>query len=99
MVSPITNILIVPFIPFIMIFGFVSGFLGMAWQTLGWIFSLPVWFLLTYITKVVDLFSQLPFAYLTIENISWLWLLIAYLILAIITWRLNQNQKLKFLDY
>ena len=99
LVSPITNILIVPFIPFIMIFGFVSGFLGMVWQALGWIFSLPVWFLLTYITKVVDFFSQLPFAYLTIENISWLWLLIAYLILAIITWHLNEKQKLKFLEY
>ncbi|MCK4454202.1 ComEC/Rec2 family competence protein [Candidatus Parcubacteria bacterium] len=99
LVSPITNILIVPLVPFIMIFGFISGLLGIVWQTLGWIFSWPVWFLLTYITKVIDFFSQLPFVYLTIENISWLWLLIAYLILAIITWHLNEKQKLKFLEY
>ena len=59
----------------------------------------PAWFLLTYITKIIDFFSQLPFAYLTIENISWLWLIIAYLILAIITWHLNEKQKLKFLEY
>ncbi|MGB2762215.1 MAG: ComEC/Rec2 family competence protein [Minisyncoccales bacterium] len=99
LVSPITNILIVPFIPFIMIFGFVFGFLGMVWQTLGWIFSFPALFLLTFITKIIDFFSQLPFVYLTIKNISWFWLIIAYSILTIITWRLNQKQKLKFLDY
>ena len=99
LVSLITNILIVPLVPFIMIFGFVSGLLGIVWQTLGWIFSWPAWFLLTYVTKIIDFFSQLPFAYLTIENISWLWLLIAYSILIIITWHLNEKQKLKFLKY
>lgn len=98
-VAPITNILIVPLLPFIMVLGFVSGLVGMIWQPLGWVLSWPAWFLLTYLTKVVDWFSQIPWAALSIENLHWVWLIFAYLILGYIAWRLNQRQKLKFLNY
>jgi len=98
LVAPITNVLILPLLPFIMIFGFIFGVLGMFWQLLGWIFSWPVWFLLTYLAKIVDWFSNQSFAYLTLE-ISWVWLALLYLVLGLITWRLNEKQKLKFLNY
>jgi competence protein ComEC len=97
-VSPITNLLIVPMLPFIMISGFVFGLAGMIWQILGWILSWPAWLLLTYLTKIIDWFSQ-PWAFKTFENINWTWLIIFYLILGLITWRLNEKQKLKFLEY
>jgi len=97
-VAPITNVLIVPLLYWIMLFGFVFAFLGVIWQPLGWILSLPAWFLLTYITKIVDISSKLPFAFKTLE-ISWIWLAIFYLILGLITWRLQESQKLKFLNY
>ena len=91
-VAPMTNILIVPLLPFIMILGFISGLAGMIFQSLGWILSWLAWFLLSYLTKIVDFFSQIPFAALTLE-ISWIWLVIAYLILGCFTWRLNEKQK------
>ena len=98
LVSPIVNILIVPLLPFVMISGFIFALVGMIFQPLGWILSLFSWFLLTYITKIINFFSEIPFAALSLE-ISWVWLIISYLILGFITWRLEQSQKLKFLDY
>jgi competence protein ComEC len=101
LVSPITNILIIPLLPFIMVLGFVSGLAGMLWHFLGWIFSLPNWFLLTYFVKTIDFFSQLPMASLAISSMHWLWVIIYYSFLAYLIWHLNkkQNQKLKFLKY
>ena len=90
LVAPITNILIIPFLYWIMIFGFIFGIIGMAWGTLGWIFSLPALFLLSYLIKVVNLFSQ-PWATKTFENIHWTWLIISYLILSFLTWKLNKK--------
>ncbi len=94
-VAPLTNVLIVPILPFIMGLGFLFGLAGMIFQSLGWILSWPVWLLLTYLTKLVDWFSQIPFASLTIENLHWIWLIIAYLILGYITWRLNKKSRLR----
>jgi len=84
------NILIVPLLYWIMIFGFIFALAGILWQPLGWILSWPAWFLLTYITKIVDWFSQFSLASLTLE-ISWAWLAISYLILGYFTWRLNEK--------
>jgi len=93
------NLLIVPFLYLIMIFGFIFALTGIISPFLGWIFSFPVWLLLNYLVKVVDFFSKIPWAYKTLENVHWIFLLISYLILALITWRLQEKQKLKFLQY
>lgn len=98
LVAPLTNVLILPIVYWIMIFGFIFGFLGIIWQPLGWIFSLPCWLLLTYLIKIVDFFSQ-PWAAKMIENLHWLWLIIFYLILSIFVQWLNKKEKLKFLKY
>ena len=99
LVAPITNLLIVPFLSYIMGLGFLFGIFGIISQFLGWVFSWPAWLLLTYLTKIVDFFSQIPLAFITIENLHWAWLIIAYLILGYFTWRISQKQKLKFLNY
>jgi len=98
LVAPITNILIVPFLPFIMGLGFIFAISGAIWQPLGWIFSLPSWFLLSYVTKIVNWFSSFSFAAFSLE-ISWIWLLFSYLMLGLITYRVQESQKLKFLRY
>ncbi len=91
LVSPITNVLIVPFLAPTTILIFIFGISGMIFWFLGWIFSLPVWFLLSYITKIVDLFSQPSFISLSLKNVHWVFLLISYLILGFIIWRLQKN--------
>lgn len=97
-IAPLTNILIVPLLPFIMILGFVFSLAGVISGPFGWILSWPCWFLLTYIVVIINFFSQIPWA-IQILEISWVWLLVSYFILGLVIWRLNEKQKLKFLDY
>lgn len=98
LVAPLTNILILPFIQWIMLSGFLFGLAGIFWSGLGWFLSFPCWFLLTYLLKVVDLFSH-SWAAKSLENIHWLWLVISYLILGLFVWYIRKREKLKFLKY
>ena len=97
--SPITNILIVPFLAPITILIFIFALSGMIFSVFGWILFWPTWLALTYITIIIDQFSKLPFTSLKVENIHWIWLIISYLILVFLTWRIQEKQKLKFLNY
>lgn len=99
LISPLTNILIVPFLAFFTILFFIFGLTAIFLQPLAFALSLISWFCLTYIILIIDYFSKLPFASLTLKNIHWIFLAIFYLILGFITWRLQEKQKLKFLDY
>ena len=98
LVSPLTNILIVPLLPYIMVSGFIFAIFGICWQPLGWILSWLAWGLLSYLIKIIDGFANISLASLTLE-ISWIWLFLLYLILGLIIWRLNEKQKLRFLNY
>ena len=90
LMSPVTNILILPIMPMILSFGFISAILGAISKFLGLIFSLPCWILISYFLKVMDIFSQ-PWMAKTIANVSWLWVLFSYLIIGIVTWFLNKK--------
>ena len=58
LVSPLTNILIVPFLAPITILIFVFGTASMVFSPLGYVLSWPVWLSLTYIVKMIDFFSK-----------------------------------------
>lgn len=96
LVSPITNVLIVSLLPYIMIAGFIFLIGGLLWQGLGWILSFPVWFLLSYVTGIVDLFSRFSFSSIVFQ-ISWIWLPIFYLIIGYLLWYIQKKKNmLKF---
>jgi len=99
LISPITNILIVPFLAPITILIFVFGLAGMIFWSLGFVLSWFTWLSLTYIISIVDWFSQLSFASLTLQNVPWIFVPISYLILGFFVWRLQEEQKFKFLKY
>ena len=97
LVAPPVNILIVPFLPLLMGLGFIFSVLGTPFQLLGWLLSWPVWLFLTYITKTVEAVNQIPWASLTIENIHWFWLIIVYLLLGFLVWRLKKKRQPVFM--
>ena len=99
LIAPIANILTVPFLPFIMLSGFIFAIAGIIFQPLGWALSLPAWGLLTYLVKLVEWFSGFFWVYFGIENLHWAWLVVLYSVLAFIAWRLREGRKLKFLQY
>lgn len=90
LVSPLTNVLILPVIYWVMIFGFLFGILSAVWSGFGWIFLWPCWFLISYSMKIIDVFSQ-PWAAKTIASIPWIWLIFLYLLLGIFTAWLNKK--------
>ena len=97
--SLITNILILPLIPTITILGFIFSFLGIFWLGIAQILSWPTWLGLSFILKLIDIFTKIPFSSLIFKNIHWIFLIVFYLILGIIVWQLQEKQKLKFLNY
>ncbi len=87
-VSPITNILILPVFYYLMLFGFLSSLVGIVWAGLGWLLSIPCYFLILYFMWVVNFFSQSWMAK-PITNVSWVWVLFSYIVLGVATWFLN----------
>lgn len=83
------NILVLPFIPITMLFGFLTGFVGIIWSTLATPFGLVSYLLLHYELGVIHLLASLPFASLQIENFP-LWLTI--LIYAYFIYRLFRQE-------
>lgn len=55
--GPLTNILVVPLLPFVLVLGFLGAFTGILVPTLGIIVSFPVLVLLKYIIFISDIFD------------------------------------------
>ncbi|MEK9185772.1 MAG: ComEC/Rec2 family competence protein, partial [Patescibacteria group bacterium] len=94
-VAPVTNFLISPVVYFLMIFGFLASIAGVFSNILGQILSFPCWIFLTYFVKVIDFFSQ-PWAMKVAQNVSWVWLLISYLIIGFFTRFINKKYSKNF---
>lgn len=102
LVSPLTNLLLVPLVPFLTLAGFVGGSLGLIWSAaarfLGWLF----WLSASYLLAVVDFFLKIPFSHLTFNLNFWpkVFLLAVYPVLGYLSWRLWREKKLPwFLNY
>jgi competence protein ComEC len=62
------NVLILPFIPFTMMLGFITGMLGLIWYVLAVPFGFVSYLFLHYELGVIDFFSNLPFAAFSFPN-------------------------------
>jgi len=72
------NALILPLIPFTMILGFLTGFAGVIWYVLAVPLGLISQFFLHYELSVINFFSHLPFAALSIPNFPFFITLLIY---------------------
>lgn len=62
------NLLILPFVPATMLFGFLTSIFGFLGGFLSAPFGLAAYLLLHYELKIVDFFSHLPFAAVSVSN-------------------------------
>ena len=97
-ISPIANILIVPFITLLTIVGMVfigglmiSGFLG---KILLW----PAYLGSAYVLRVIDWFAKIPWASKQISGVHWSWILGYYIVLigSIVLYDYCYNKKNKY---
>ncbi|MBY0376518.1 ComEC family competence protein [Patescibacteria group bacterium] len=87
------NILILPFIPFTMMLGFITGFAGLVWYGFGVPIGFISYIFLRYELAVIAFFSHLPFAAFSISNFP-LWITI--LIYVYFIYRLFGRNILRF---
>ncbi|MDP2656506.1 MAG: ComEC/Rec2 family competence protein [bacterium] len=98
LISLLANILVLPFIPFSMVIGFILVVMNMAGTLLGpfapfWqIIVTPVawgtWLVLEYILKITDYLSRIPYASvsITLQSWSWVFFVFSYGLLFFIVW-------------
>ena len=72
------NILILPFIPLTMIFGFLTGFAGIIWYILAVPLGFISYLFLHYELAIINFFSNIPFAALSIPDFPFIFTLAIY---------------------
>ena len=84
LVALVVNVLTLPVIPLAMLGVFLTGVIGMYSDVLAAPIALLSHWLLGYIIKVVELFAALPFATISLGNVSILAVLVWYLIYGLV---------------
>ncbi len=92
----LANVLILPIASLLLGLGFLFLLAGAVWGFLGSLLSWPVFFVLFYFHFVVAFFAKLPFASLTIENLSPLWLVAAYIPIVYMLWKFKKTETQGF---
>ncbi|MFH1820745.1 MAG: ComEC/Rec2 family competence protein [Candidatus Nealsonbacteria bacterium] len=90
LISPVTNILVVPFLPFVMILGFAGSIIGLIWLPLGYMLFWPAWLMLSYIIKIAEVADSLS---LSLYNVHFGWLIAFYLVLGIFILKVRPKIK------
>jgi len=98
LVAPLTNILVLPLLPFIIVLGFLSAFFGIFSHFLALIFVFPCWLLLSYLLKISDIFSSFAFSSIYLR-ISWIWIIIFYFALGCLIWQWRRDHQFKILGF
>lgn len=93
LVSLPTNLLVLPLIPTIMLFGFITGLFALIFSPLAIPFALVSSLLLSYVLKVISLFAGLPFSALSLKNFPLYVVVLIYLIYGVIIWRFQKVSR------
>lgn len=88
----VANLIVVPLVPFAMLFSFIAGLAGMIVPAFSGIFALPAKILLTAILDIANLFANIPHA-LTVLKINAVEMGIAYAIIVLVCVILYQKTK------
>jgi competence protein ComEC len=70
LVSPLTNFLVLPAQPMVMICGGIATLLGFVWLRIGQIVGWIAWLFLTYTIQMVEITARFPYASLNLGHVS-----------------------------
>ncbi|MEI6238337.1 MAG: ComEC/Rec2 family competence protein [bacterium] len=80
-IAPITNILVLPTMPFAMFATGVTGLIGLVSPLLALPFSWMSYGVLHYVLVIVENSAKIPFASLHVPQFSFIWILISYAVI------------------
>ncbi|PIZ70332.1 MAG: hypothetical protein COY09_03245 [Candidatus Portnoybacteria bacterium CG_4_10_14_0_2_um_filter_39_11] len=87
-VGVIANLLVVPITPFLLAGILILLPIGFVWLGLAKILAVPLWLGASYILMMVDFFSRSWWPVWHLTKISWLWLVVYYIILiGVLRWQ------------
>lgn len=92
-VSIIVNMLVLAVIPITMLFGFLTGVIGMVSTALSTAPAFFAFVFLYYEVSVVELFSALPYASISVPHVSLFYILVWYAVYGWILWRWYGNKR------
>jgi len=98
LIAPITNLLVLPLLPFIIAFGFLAALAGIFSHLIALIFVFPCWLLLSYLLKIAELFSAFSFSSINLR-ISWIWLFVFYFFLSYLIWQWKREHPFRILGF
>ena len=88
LVSPLTNFLILPAQPGVMIWGGIATLLGLVWLPMGQVVGWVAWLFLTYTVRIVEITAHIPFAAIDIQRPSLIVIWLYYgLLLSWLAWK------------
>ena len=75
LIAPLANIVMLPAVPYAMLFGSIATIAGMVWLPLGQLLALLTWPFLAWLLVAARWLSQVPGAYTTLPPFSvwWVW--------------------------
>jgi len=95
LVFPLTNLLLVPLVPYLTMAGLGFGILGMLFFPLGQVLAWLLWPGLSFLLLTIDLSVRVPFSHLAFPPLSWPVLAVVFLFLTYLTWHLRRRQALQ----
>ena len=76
-IAPLANVMLLPVVPYAMLFGTLALVGGLIWLPLGQLVALPAYLFLAWLTEGARLFAALPWAAVQVPPFP-LWVLLAY---------------------
>ncbi|MDP9314539.1 MAG: ComEC family competence protein [Chloroflexota bacterium] len=75
LIAPLANVLMLPAVPYAMVFGALASVAGMLWTPLGQLLALLAWPFLQWLLLVSRLLAHVPGAYTTLPPfaVGWVW--------------------------
>jgi competence protein ComEC len=83
LLSVFANVLILPFVPAVMLGGFLIIIISSANLFLAQIISYPIWLILTYQIEIIKFFAGFDFGYFSFEKTGWLFIAVYYGVLVL----------------
>lgn len=87
------NLLVLPIIPWTMLFGFLTGLISFVSQILALPFAYLSYFLLSYILFLAKFLSSLAFASVPIKNFPWWLVIIVYVVIFLVLLKSKDEKK------
>lgn len=95
LIAPFANLLVIFAIPPAMMFGFLAVLFSLVFNEIGLIFGYITWGVLSYIIKIIEILSSIPYASVNIKGIQF-WMMFGYYgLLALCLYKRHLSLKIK----